>query len=343
MFHFIWPNKNFTFDSNHHHRVEEEETRRYVSNLQQLHPGWKMWVWTDDECEELVRRHRPEFMTVWKALTPRLKMWDAIRPLILLKYGGVYIDADVSCQRPFTPIIPPGIKVLLRENWHRTLGYITKFESKKSVASGNHIMGSVPKHPVWEIYLKKIVEVQAEDPHRPVTKHTGNSQLENSVITFLEEYPHLRDTFKLMDLGEFENSGECARMNKLKFNWFQREVLSQDTCSHLICTHVHALSPVEAAGGDDNARGQIRKSNEANLRLAAKGAAGGAVGVDAGPERDEVWYGTLLLLALSVFAILNLNKAFLARTCGYSLSKGGGGGGGGGGGSSRSATAGGGS
>jgi mannosyltransferase OCH1-like enzyme len=305
VFHFIWPNKNFTFDGKH--KVEEEETHRYVSTLKRLHPGWEMYVWTDDECEELVRVHRPEYMAVWKALTPRLKMWDAIRPLILMKYGGVYIDADVNCRRSFTPIIPPGIKVLLRANWHRTLGYITKFESEKSVASGNHIMGSVPEHPVWEIYLKKIVEVQAEDPHRTVTKHTGNSQLEASVITFLEEYPHLRDTFKLMDLGEFENSGECDRMNKLKFNWFQRAVLGQSACSNLICTHVHALSPVEAAGGDDNAKGQIRKSNAQNLRVNGDG------GAEKGPERDGVWYGTLFLLVLSIVVVANRKK--FSRTC----------------------------
>ena len=30
-----------------------------------------------------------------------------------------------------------------------------------------------------------------------------------------------------MSLAEFENSGECARMNRLKFNAFQRAVLGK--------------------------------------------------------------------------------------------------------------------
>ena len=302
MFHLIWPNKNFTFDGDH--KVEEEETHRYVSKLKRLNPGWTMWVWTDDECEELVRQYRPEFMPVWKSLKPRLKMWDAIRPLILKVYGGVYIDADVNCRRSFTPILPPGMKVLLRANWHKALGYITKFESKSSVASGNHIMGSVPHHPIWEIYLQKIVEVQKDDPHRTVTKHTGNSQLENSVIEFVDAHPEERRSLRLMDLGEFENSGECERMNKLKFNAFQRTVLGQDACSNLICTHVHALSPVEAAGGDDNAQGQIRKSNAANQNLRSK---------DDGGVRAGIGETFLLVVLLGVLFVAVANRAVLSR------------------------------
>ena len=53
VFHFIWPNKKFTFDAKH--TVEETETHRYVSRLKGLHRGWEVHVWTDDECEELVR------------------------------------------------------------------------------------------------------------------------------------------------------------------------------------------------------------------------------------------------------------------------------------------------
>ena len=198
-------------------------------------------AWTDSDCENLVKIHKPDFMLIWKALSPRLKMWDAIRPLILKVYGGIYIDADVSCHRPFTSILTQDTKVLLRANWHKTLGYITKFESTDSIASGNHIMGSVPQHPIWDIYLRKIVEVQREDPTRTVTKHTGNSQLENSVIDYLHAYPEEGESFKLMDLSEFENIGECERMDKLKYSAFQRNVLGKNSCTNMICTHMHAL------------------------------------------------------------------------------------------------------
>ena len=57
----------------------------------------------------------------------------------------------------------------------KTLGVKHKaFESESAVVSGNHIMGSVPRHPIWEGYLRRVVEVQAQDPGRAVVKHTGN-------------------------------------------------------------------------------------------------------------------------------------------------------------------------
>ena len=305
MFHFIWPNKNFTFDGSH--KVEESETLHFVSKLKQLHPDWTFWVWTDSECEELVKSYKPDFMPVWKALSPRLKMWDAIRPLILKMYGGIYIDADVSCQRPFTSILTTDTKVLLRANWHKTLGYITKFESKNSVASGNHIMGSVPQHPIWDIYLRKIVEVQQEDPSRTVTKHTGNSQLENSVIEYLNAHPNERDSFKLMDLSEFENSGECERMDQVKYNSFQRKILGYSSCNEIICTHMHALSPVEAAGGDDNAKGQIRKSRVQNLQYKKSNGSGSF-------DFEGFWVGALIFLAMLIVLAFRYKKIMAAET-----------------------------
>ena len=77
-----------------------------------------------------MRQHRPGFMAVWQALTPRLKMWDAIRPLILQVYGGVYIDADVACRRPFTPLLPAGVKVLLRASWHEVRCFLGRKKAR---------------------------------------------------------------------------------------------------------------------------------------------------------------------------------------------------------------------
>ncbi|KAJ0392151.1 hypothetical protein P43SY_006252 [Pythium insidiosum] len=54
----------------------------------------------DDASEELVRKHRPEFLETYRtALTP-VERADYFRYLVLYVHGGVYADSDVSCLTP---------------------------------------------------------------------------------------------------------------------------------------------------------------------------------------------------------------------------------------------------
>lgn len=161
IFHVIWPNKNLSFPGKPR---EEEKARYWNKHLQDVNPGWEMRVWTDDECEQLVTRKFPGFLAAWKALTPKLKMWDAIRPIILHTHGGIYLDVDVQCNRAFEPLLE-NASLLLRANFHP--------DKYKGPAMGNHIMGSAPHHPLWLNYLAGIERTHASDPKSKVTQRAA--------------------------------------------------------------------------------------------------------------------------------------------------------------------------
>ena len=82
-------------------------------------------------------------------------------------------------------------------------------------------------------------------------------------------------------------------MDQLKYNSFQRKILGYSSCNEIICTHIHALSPVEAAGGDDNAKGQIRKSRVQNLRHKKRNGTGSF-------DLEGFWVCALIFLAMLI-------------------------------------------
>lgn len=56
-------------------------------------------LWTDDEGLELIRDEYPWFLPTYVSYPHAIQRVDAIRYFILHKYGGIYIDLDMGCNR----------------------------------------------------------------------------------------------------------------------------------------------------------------------------------------------------------------------------------------------------
>ena len=161
-------------------------------------------------------------------------MWDAVRPMILFQQGGIYLDHDIDCDEGihFDDWISPKTSLLLREPQ----------SVRKSL--GNHFMGSVPKHPIWKLYLDNIVKDTPKNPN--VIRHTGPKQL---YLTFLQYTKKAKDNLSITLIGanHFSTTRECKQA-------FENATV----CEQPRCRHVLSVSPAELAGEDDNANGQIK-------------------------------------------------------------------------------------
>ena len=236
--HVIWPNKELAFSDRPR---EEAKQRAWHAQLRSLNPDWKVQVWTDADCLRLVRESFSHFLNTWKALTPKLKMWDAVRPLILFIHGGLYIDVDVECTKPLAPLIE-GATLLLRYNFHS--------EKYPGPALGNHIMGSAPHHPLWLEYIAGIERDHYADPTAKVVLHTGNGQLTKAITALRTNNPDAWNGTRLLTENEFTNNQGC-------------EDLGLHSCKKTIfCRHMQELSPAEAAGEDDDHSRQTRRSQK---------------------------------------------------------------------------------
>ena len=236
--HYVWPNKNFSYGDDDPHGHEQQRTLALVKMIQANNPDWEIKIWTDDECYALVRTQFPDFYNEWIRLSPRLKMWDAIRPIILYVHGGIYLDHDIDCDEGvhFSNWIGPETRLLLREPSPRAMRRV-----------GNHFMGSAPQHSIWKIYIKNIIN---EIPQNfTVGRHTGPRQLFPTLqeyIVGLNEAERCR--VRLLGLHELDTEGECEIAAEY-----------EDYCSQPRCSHTHSVSPAELAGEDDNPEKQVNK------------------------------------------------------------------------------------
>lgn len=105
------------------------EHERFGETFAQHHPGWEIRLWTDKDLPalEITETDRK------RARTPS-ELSNLIRYEVLHRHGGVYVDTDVECRRPLTPLLE-GIDAF------------AALELPGRV--GNAVLGSVAGHPVF--------------------------------------------------------------------------------------------------------------------------------------------------------------------------------------------------
>ena len=68
-------------------------------------PDWEYHLWNGEEMDELVEKHFPEYLSLYRSFPYNVQRWDTIRYMILYVYGGVYTDLDTECFKPINPLV----------------------------------------------------------------------------------------------------------------------------------------------------------------------------------------------------------------------------------------------
>ena len=92
---------------------------QWQENCRRLNPGWEFRLYDDDENAALVRDHFPELAETFASYPKNINRIDAVRLLYLAKFGGIYMDLDYTCLRPFDELLA-GVDVLMAEDVHET-------------------------------------------------------------------------------------------------------------------------------------------------------------------------------------------------------------------------------
>jgi hypothetical protein len=103
------------------------EHERFGETFGRHHPGWEMRLWTEADLAGLDITER-ERARSWSELS------NLVRYEVLSRHGGLYVDTDVECLRPLTPVL-------------RGLDAFAALERPGRV--GNAVLGSVAGHPVF--------------------------------------------------------------------------------------------------------------------------------------------------------------------------------------------------
>ena len=54
----------------------------------QYHPGWKSYLWTDENATLFVAEHFPDFKQTWENYKYPIQKIDSLRYMVLYQYGG---------------------------------------------------------------------------------------------------------------------------------------------------------------------------------------------------------------------------------------------------------------
>lgn len=118
--------------------------------------GWTYMFWSDKACRELVKKHFPSFLQVFDSYEYPIQRADAIRPMIMYVYGGIYCDMDMLCKKPINDLFYEKSDVYLLRT--PNAGIIT-----------NCCMASKPKSKFW----LHVIELMKENITNPSSLWVG--------------------------------------------------------------------------------------------------------------------------------------------------------------------------
>ena len=140
----------------------------YAKIWKELHPSWEYKLWTNKDIGSILSRAPHNAVSAFnnhaigKTYSAAACQADILRYLIVLKYGGVYVDIDFECFKPIDDLISG--KNLIVASPHSAVHWIC-----------NGFFGATPRH---EVIKDTVIDLQprarAHNGPGHLTKHFKN-------------------------------------------------------------------------------------------------------------------------------------------------------------------------
>ena len=164
--------KNTSYDSNIPiprliHQIAPQDITRWHSSWLECYNTWKVHfpvengfvfkLWNDEQdLDQLIHDHFPVYKNIVEKMNYKIQKIDFCRYLILYLHGGIYIDMDFFCQKPFFDQLDR-TKVNLVESPFVEAEYVQ-----------NSLMASPPFHPFWLKLADQIAQNVLMDYNHPL-------------------------------------------------------------------------------------------------------------------------------------------------------------------------------
>lgn len=146
--------------------------------------GWIVFFHSDQDNDELIANHYPEYMTKYSSFRYKIQKIDFVRLCYLDHWGGVYADLDLVPLEDLYRLLQYPCSVLKNPYGHV---YFT-----------NMFMAGQAGHPFWRFYMDHMTD---ESPWWAVGKHlhvmstTGPLKMSKCLREFKEPVHILPDTW----------------------------------------------------------------------------------------------------------------------------------------------------
>lgn len=168
VFYLLWPRKEIPRII---HQLAPADKSKWNSGWNECqktwkdsHPDFEYRMWTDEDIFEFMKNENPSFYeNVFLKYPKNIQRWDAVRPFILYKYGGIYADMDYECNQRFYELLPGDKVSICQSIYEIDEGY------------QNALMASPKNHVLWKKLINDMETVDTSDVKDPfyVQKTTG--------------------------------------------------------------------------------------------------------------------------------------------------------------------------
>eukprot|EP00942_MAST-04A_sp_MAST-4A-sp1_P003276 g3276.t1 len=135
--HFIWLGSPFP---------TAKYYERFYKTWELLNPTFEIILWNDERVQTL--RQEKELMNhkAFDLATNYGEKSDILRLELLYRYGGIYVDVDFKCIKPFESFCNTGIDLFIGES----------NVSTNKMELNNALIGCIPTHPIVLQLMKTI-------------------------------------------------------------------------------------------------------------------------------------------------------------------------------------------
>ena len=190
--HFIWTGGQQEldrFEANLDPSDKRQRFNQWRQTCLDLHPApaWKHTLWDLVSMRQLVQNEFAWMLPQYDAIDVDIKRTDLARLLILIHHGGVYVDIDFECLRPFdNDLVDPSTWQVVLSEHQTNLPQDHKLQGRELP---NAFMASVPHHPLIWVIAVEVLRRDALNPGGYVTHVTGPHVFSEIVFGYLNEFP----------------------------------------------------------------------------------------------------------------------------------------------------------
>ncbi|GLE03096.1 hypothetical protein PINS_up011975 [Pythium insidiosum] len=154
------------------------------------HPGWQYVFWTFEDQVALFESLYPKYLPIVRNLT-MVSVSDMARYAALHHYGGLYVDLDFECLKPFDQLHRDNDAFLSYEPGpHAVL-----LENSVTPAICNAILASAPGNPFW---LQVLENIYVAWKNGASVLYPINLTGPHMVKSTYEEYSKVKDDVRLL-------------------------------------------------------------------------------------------------------------------------------------------------
>ncbi len=142
--------------------------RQYTRTWQELHPGWKYILWTEENARHLTLQNQDLYdkATNWAVKS------DILRYELLSKFGGLYVDTDFECLMPLDDLM------------HRYTAF-AGISNEPCFAINNALIAAAPGHKILKQCIANL-RMPKSNRWQDVSKGCGPMHFTRSFMTELE-------------------------------------------------------------------------------------------------------------------------------------------------------------